>query len=153
MDVAQSTIDALKGAASIFLKDLNALPEEAFTKSFGLKVRTVADIVYEVNLVNDHVGTTIRGEVPFEWPHGDWIKAPVGFDNKATIIEAFEKSSQKAIETAESLSEADLESTVQTEHGEKTKFERCRFMALHMWYHSGQLNFVQTILGDDDWHW
>lgn len=40
-----------------------------------------------------------------------------------------------------------------TEHGETDRSERCRFIALHVWYHSGQLNFIQTLLGDDDWHW
>ena len=137
----------------MFAKDLEALPEEAFTKCFGSKVRTVADIVHEVNLVNDHVGMVMRGEKPFEWPEGDWIRAPVEFNTKTVIIKAFQDSSNRIIETINSMTEADLEGTVQTEHGERTRFERCRFMTLHIWYHSGQLNFVQTLLGDDGWHW
>ena|SRR2546421_9561050 len=137
----------------MFLQDLQALPEEAFTKSFNSTTRTVADIVYEVNLVNDHVGMALRGEEPFPWPEEGWIKAPEDLRTKAGVISAFENSSQKIIATVEALSEADLEGMVQTEHGERTRFDRCMFMALHMWYHSGQLNYIQTLLGDDGFHW
>lgn len=135
------------------MKDLQALPEDAFSKSFGPATRTVADIVYEVNLVNDHVGMVIRGEEPFDWPEEEWIKAPPDFKTKAQVIDAFEKSSQKIIATAEGFSHEQLEKPFETEGKETTRYERCRFMTVHLWYHSGQLNFIQTLLGDDAGHW
>ena len=153
MDLKKSAIDGLKGGFWIFLKDLQSLPEEAFSKCMGGATRTVADIVYEVNMVNDHVGMTIRGETPFDWPDNGWIKAPADFQTKEVVIAAFEKSSQRIIETVEAFTPERFEETVQTEHGEKTCFERCQFMNLHLWYHSGQLNFIQTLLGDDKWNW
>jgi uncharacterized damage-inducible protein DinB len=153
MDIKAATVNGLKSACSIFLQDLEALPEEAFCATFGKATRTVADIVYEVNLVNDHIGMVIRGEEPFEWPDGMWIKAPEDFKTKETVVNAFKLSSEKIIATAESFSDEDLEGTVETEHGPRTRFERCRFMGVHLWYHSGQLNFIQTILGDTEWHW
>lgn len=42
---------------------------------------------------------------------------------------------------------------VTTEHGETDVFERLRFIGLHTWYHSGQLNYMQTLLGASAWHW
>ena len=144
---------SLKSACEMFIKDLQALPEEVYDKSFGPKVRTLADIVYEVNLVNDHVGMVIRGEEPFEWPEGGWIRAPKGFGGKEAVIAAFVQSSNKIVATAEGFSPEEMEGKVQTEHGETTRVERCRFMTLHLWYHLGQLNFIQTLLGDDEWHW
>jgi len=147
------TAKALESACGIFLKDLQALPEEAFTKNFGGKTRTVADIVYEVNLVNDHVGLTLRGEELFDWPDGGWITAPADFQTKDVVVSAFENSTKKIIETANAYTDADLETTVETERGPKTRAERIRFMTLHLWYHGGQLNFIQALLGDDAWHW
>jgi len=143
----------LRGACGIFLKDLRALPEDIFTKNFGGTSRTVADIVYEVNLVNDHIGLTIREEELFDWPEGGWITAPAGFDSKATVVSAFEASSKRILETVEGFSEEEILGTVVSDGNETTRFERCRFMALHLWYHSGQLNFMQTLLGDSEWHW
>src|SRR5579862_7911163 len=107
IDIKLSTATALKGACSILLQDLQALPEDAFDKSFGPKCRTVADIVYEINLVNDHVGMTIRGEEPFAWPDEGWIRAPEGFRTKEAVVSGFQKSSEKIVATAEAFSEED----------------------------------------------
>jgi hypothetical protein len=153
MDLKANATNGLKNACQLIKHDLEALPETAFGESFGGKTRTVADIIYEVNLVNDHVGMVIRGEEPFAWPEDGWIKAPEGFNTKEIVVAAFEASSQKIIATAEALSVDDLEGMVQTEHGERSRYQRCQFMTMHMWYHSGQLNFIQTLLGDDGWHW
>jgi uncharacterized damage-inducible protein DinB len=153
MDIATSTTKGLKGACSIFLQDLHALPEDAFTKSFGPKVRTVADIVVEVNMVNDHIGMVIRGEEAFAWPEDGWVKAPADLNTKELVIEAFQKSSQQILTTAEGFTEEEYTTLFMTDEGETTRFERIRFATLHLWYHSGQLNFIQTLMGDDGWNW
>jgi len=153
LDSKRIATKILKGASKMLLQDMQALPTEAFEKDFGGKSRNIADFMYEVNLVNDHVGMVIRGEKPFEWPSEPLIKAPKDFRGKDKIIAAFEKSSTKIIETVEGFTPAQLEETIKIEDGETTRFERCQFMALHMWYHSGQLNYIQTLLGDDGWHW
>ena len=152
MELKPIVVKSLKGSRDLFLKDLEALPEDAYGKSLGGTARTVADIVYEVNLVNDHVGLVIRSEKAFDWPEG-WIKAPANLQTKDLVIESFKKSMEKIINTAESFSEAQLEEKFKTDEGETTRFERLRFITLHNWYHSGQLNFIQTLMGDDTWHW
>ena len=153
VDLHKVAVGGLKRACAVFQQDLEALPESAFVQRFGEKARTVADIVYEVNLVNDHIGMVIRGEKPFEWPDGGWITAPEGFNTKAIVLDAFAAASTRIVATADALTADDLQSTVKTEHGESTIFERLTFMKLHLWYHSGQLNFIQSMLGDTDWHW
>lgn len=153
MDLKQSATSVFANAKRLILADLEALPEDAITKKFGEKTRTVADIVYEINLVNDHIGMCLRGEEPFEWPDGDWITAPAGFETKSQVIDAFKASTDRITKTIEAFTEEDLEATMTTEHGETTRYARVQFMAMHMWYHSGQFNYVQTLLGDDGWHW
>ena len=141
------------GARHLIQKDLEALPEDVFAKSFGPASRTVADIIFEVNLVNDHVGTVIRGEPPFDWPEDDWIKAPADFQTKADVIAEFQKSAQKFLETIREFSHEQLEELLILEEKARTRFERCQFVTQHMWYHSGQLNYIQTLIGDDAMHW
>jgi hypothetical protein len=153
MDAKAIAANGLKSACKLILQDLQALPEEAYDKTFSAKTRTVADIIYEVNLVNDHIGMVIRGEQPFDWPEEAWIKAPPEFRSKEVVVESFERSSERIVATVEGFSPEQIEETIKTDEGETTRFERCRFMTLHMWYHSGQLNFIQTLLGDDAWHW
>lgn len=152
MDVKPIAVKSLAGACRIFLNDLENLPEDAFLKSFGGKARTVADIVHEVNMVNDHIGLTVRGEELFDWPEG-WITAPEHLKTKQDAIDAFKASSEKIMATMEGYSEEDFHTPIMSDGEETNRFERCRFMALHLWYHSGQLNFIQTMLGDDVWHW
>jgi hypothetical protein len=153
--VDTTTIPArgLRSACRNFLKDLEAMPEDAFEKNFGGATRTVADIVYEVNLVNDHIGMQMRGEEPFEWKDEGWIKAPADFRGKETVINAFKTSSEKILAAADALSAAEMDAPIQGKDGETSQGARCRFMTLHVWYHSGQVNFIQTLLGDDAWHW
>ena len=143
----------LKIACRNFRQDLEALPESAFGQPFGPVARTVADIVYEVDLVNDHVGMVIREEESFPWPEELWIKAPEGFEGKATMLKAFAVSSERIVATVAAFSFEELDAPLETDEGMTTRAERSRFMTLHLWYHRGQLNFVQTLLGDDAWHW
>lgn len=153
MSTVSADVSDLISACKMFSQDLAALPESAFMHVFGDKVRTVADIVYEVILVNDHIGMVIRDEKPFDWPEGGWITAPTDFNSKHTILAAFEESCAKILDTATNMTPEELTAPLTIESGETNRGERCRFMALHLWYHSGQLNFIQTLLGDDEWHW
>lgn len=144
---------SLDRAFTIFFQDLEALPADAVTKRFGPVTRTVADIVHEVNLVNDRAEMEMRGEEPFPWPEGDWITAPAGLNSMEAVMAAFEASRQKCLETARAFSTDQMNEKITAEDGDTTRAERCRFMTLHLWYHSGQLNFIQTLLGDTAWHW
>lgn len=152
MDTKETVLGALRSAFKIFLQDLEALPQEAFDRSLGGKARTVADIVYEVNLVNDHICRNMTGEPLFDWPEG-WITAPEEARSKEAAIQSFQVASERVLSIVDAMSLETLEGLVQTENGETSRLERCRFMTLHVWYHSGQLNFIQTLLGDADWHW
>ena len=151
-DAKTIAVNMLKGSYHLLSKDLEALPEEAFTQSFGPACRTVADLIYEVNMVNDHVGLTIRGEELFAWPEG-WIHAPADFQTKEVVTAAFKLSMERFIATAEGFSEEELLAPYQEDGEETNRYERCRFVALHNWYHSGQLNFIQTLRGDSAFHW
>lgn len=153
MDAKKVATDGLKSVSKRFLQDLNAIPEDAFAKCFTPQARSVADIVYEVKLVNEDIGKEMRGEKPAEWPDDGFVRAPENFRTKETVMGAFEKSTAEIIAMAEGYSSEEFEEPIQTCNGETTRFERCRFMNLHMWYHSGQLNFIQTLLGDDQLHW
>ncbi|MBV6457290.1 MAG: hypothetical protein HONBIEJF_00398 [Fimbriimonadaceae bacterium] len=152
MDLHASALTGFNRIRQSYLQDLQALSTDAFDKIFGEKTRSVADITYEVNLVNDHVGSLLRGEETFEWPDG-WVKAPEDYRSKDAVIAGFEASSQRIVDLINSYSSADMDVAEMTEHGERTRYQRFQFLTLHMWYHSGQLNFIQTLIGDDQWHW
>ena len=144
---------SLERAYAILNKDLEALPETAFTQKFGPATRTVCDIVYEINMVNDHISMGLRGEEGFPWPDVKWITAPPEFNTKEITLAALKASQEKVLQTAGSFSAEQLLELTKTSQGDTPRGERLRFMTLHIWYHSGQFNFIQALLGDDDWHW
>jgi uncharacterized damage-inducible protein DinB len=143
----------LKHSFRLFLIDLEALPEEAYTKEFGPKVRTISDIVHEVNVVNDEIVKVIQGGYEEPMPSKGWVRASESLRTKAATIEAFKKSSEAALAVVGGLTAEDMAVTVKNQEGEATREQECRFMNIHVWYHLGQLNYVQTLFGDDTWHW
>lgn len=145
-------IKGLQSALGTLRKDIEALPEDGIAKTFGGTSRSAADMVHEINLVNEHVVKSVLGQPLFDWPEG-WIKAPEEIQQKDAVLAAFDKTNTFVIEGLESLSEEDLVKPVTTERGETNGLERIRFMTLHVWYHSGQVNYIQTLLGDSAWHW
>ncbi len=152
MDLKQFVANRVQRSFEILQCDLENLPEEAFSKCFGGKARTVADLVHELNLVNDHIGLTLRGEPLFDWPEG-WITAPEDQRTKESVLSAFQASSAKFKDMVNNFTAQQLEETVVSDGKETTRFNQCLFVSMHNWYHSGQFNFIQTLLGDDGWHW
>jgi hypothetical protein len=142
----------LKNAFARFRVDLLALPEEAIFKTFGGTSRSVADLVFETNQVNKHICQGVRNEVQFEWQDG-WLKAPDTWKTKQEVVDAFTESFEQTVKTFEDLTQEELEAPYVNEGQTTNKIERCRFITFHTDYHSGQLNFIQSLLGDDKFHW
>jgi uncharacterized damage-inducible protein DinB len=142
----------LADALGAFEQDLQALPEEAFAHAFGGKSRKVCDIVHEIVLVNDKICQLLRGETVDSWPDS-WVVAPEELRGKEASMAAFQAGRDRALATVDGLSEDQMLEPMPSQNGETNRFRRCQFMILHIWYHSGQLNFIQTLLGDDGWHW
>jgi len=152
MNQKATLIAGLESALGTLRKDLVALPEDGIAKTFGGVTRSAADMVHEINLVNEHVVKSVLRQPLFDWPEG-WIKAPDHLHDKEALLEAFDQTNEYVLAGLDSLSEEDLARSVTTERGETNGQERVRFMTLHVWYHSGQVNYIQTLLGDSAWHW
>ena len=151
-DAKEIAVKSLKNAFWRFKVDLLAIPEEAIFKSFGGVSRTAADLVFETNQVNDHIGQGVRMEIQFDWVDG-WLKAPENWKTKQEVVDAFTESSDRTIKTFEDFTLDELEAPYEDDGKTTTRMERCRFITFHTDYHSGQLNFIQSLLGDDKFHW
>ena len=102
--------------------------------------------------MDKHICQGVRGEVQFEWVDG-WLKAPDSWKTKDDVVAAFTASSEQVIKTFEDMSLEELEAPYEDDGKMTTRIERCRFITFHTDYHSGQLNFIQSLLGDDTFHW
>lgn len=152
ISLKETCLGELKWVFKTFREDLEALPEEAFDKQFGGKVRTVADFVHEVVLVHDHIRLKLTGQEAFDWPEG-WVTAPEDLRAKDAVLKDFNRSAEAFLDAINGFSEEQMTEPIQTGEKTITPFDRCLFVYWHAGYHSGQLNYIQTLLGDDGWHW
>jgi hypothetical protein len=141
-----------KSASSLFSIDLNSMPEEMLRKAHGGKARTGLDVAFEVAAINDMAARAIEGlPAQGEMPKG-WVRAPEGFD-KAAATQAFDNSVARVNKALSSASPDIWSSTAQMPFGPIPMSGLLNLLAAHTMYHSGQLNFMQTLDGDEIWHW
>lgn len=152
MNEKKIAVDGVRKAVEMYLNGLEHLPEEAYAACLGGKARLVADITYEVTLVNQNTNLRLQGLPAPAWPEG-WVVAPEELRGKAAAIDAFRNSAEELLATMEALPPEAFDDSLASEIGKASFADRSRFVALHLWYHCGQLNFAQALLGDDSLHW
>jgi hypothetical protein len=146
------TLSSVTRVFRFFLQDLESLPADVFARSLGGKARTVADIAYEVRLTNERLCRDLQGLPSAEQPSA-WAIAPEDVRTKEGVIASFQASCEQVVQLLEGMSPEELDEVVVGVLGAASRADHCRSMTVHLWYHSGQLNFIQTLLGDSDLHW
>jgi hypothetical protein len=148
----EKTLSSVTRVFRFFLQDLENLPANVFDTSLGGKARTVADIAYEVRLTNERLCRDLQGQPSAEQPNA-WAVAPEDVRTKEVTIRSFQASCEQVVQVIERMSLEEMEEVIPGVLGEASRADHCRSMTVHLWYHSGQLNFIQTLLGDSDFHW
>lgn len=154
---ASAPIDDLIGriqlTASLFTKDVSAMSHENLSLQPGGKARSGYDLIFEVTRTNHLVKAAAQGE-PISIPSRDgWLRAPDEAKNKEAALSAFQQS---VIGTCEALTQVSPErfgETVQSPMGPMPLLRFAGIIPFHHMYHSGQLNYIQTLTGDDEFHW
>lgn len=143
----------LEGALYLYNKDLDALSHDDLYKAYGGATRRPADFTYEVGFVNRRVATSLRGEDPGKWPYETWVTAGDEAQDKAGLSAYFTQTTQELIDALGNLSDEELTGERLID-GENKPLVDSVYLALnHMFYHSGQLNYVQSLNGDGEFHW
>lgn len=153
IDAAQELANWCRRVAGMYVKDLRALSDEGFAKPFGSKTRSAQDFSAEVAGFNGMVASIIGGE-KFEMPSDERRAAyTASLDTRDKAIAAVQASAEalaKAIETGGD----NLTVMTQAPWGEPLSvFQLATIAVNHMMYHDGQLNFLQSLHGDDQIHW
>jgi len=136
--------------AELIVKDAKYIPEERFAFCPAGCAKTAKDILAEIASGNVMLGAAIAQEGPDE----EFTKRVA----QATTLEVLGKlvieSAEKACRVMDSLSEADLDREVTMPWGAKFRIGEAIFLPIsHMTYHDGQINYIQTLLGDSKFHW
>lgn len=141
--------------AETLVKDTKYIPEGKFCFCPMGCAKTAEDILRECAGTNARIAASLRSEDPTT------SAAYLEFQKKvdaASGLEAFDKlvmeSSEIVCEAIDGIADADLGKQMKMPWGAMFPAAAAIFLpAQHMSYHDGQINYIQTLLGDGVFHW
>ena len=152
-DVKEYVLTAVKGAKDRFLQDVAVLPDSALLESYGGAARAPINIIYEICYVNRRLATRLKGQDPGPFDVNFWSVTPADFTTREKAVAEFSKTMDEFIGTLEAMPVDQLHAEIPTPSGHTTAFDLGLFLATHLNYHDGQLNYIQALNGDTDIHW
>lgn len=143
----------LQGLTSMYTADIEAIPEDQWTKSFGGVTRGAGDLTADTIALLEWTTEAIKGNVLL-MEEGSHQQYAGDCSTKAGATALLSKSVEKFQAALNSASDETLNSTVMAPWGMETPvFMMAQIAVSHVWYHDGQLNYVQCLLGDEKVHW
>lgn len=153
-EIKQLAIQNLREVATMYTKDLDALPHDALAASPGGKARSPYDFTEEVVVVNDRFAQYLAGNDPGPWEStGGWMTCPLEHQDKEAIKARLTATVDAIANALDSTPDDQL--LVEKDFGgwKMTPLKVAHFAALHTTYHNAQLCYVQALQGDDENHW
>jgi len=149
-----SVAEWIRQVGQMYNKDLAAISDEQFKSSFAGKARTAQDFTSEIVGMNFMVARIISGEL-VSMPSDEEQKAfRDSFTSTSFAQEKITESTNALAAALEALSDEQLGEEVNAPWGMPiTKFGFANLQAGHIWYHDGQLNYIQALNGDEAIHW
>lgn len=153
MDIKAHIEERLVRGLELYVKDFEAIDEADLMRSPGGNARSPIDFTYEVAFVNQRIAARLKGQEPEAWTFEGWIEAPEEFKSKQVAIERLKSSTQEVIELWNAMPAEDCEKEIETPTGPTSALKLTSLCASHLVYHDAQLNYLQSLLGDDEMHW
>ncbi len=149
----ESLIELIESAGKDYVKDLENLTDKQLKAPMGGAARKGADFSYEVAVVNKRVAARLRGDDPGPWPFESWAVAPPDCISQVSLAQAAAESTAEVIAALRQIDEAELLAPLTIGTSETTRFKLASMVLIHLSYHDGQLNYIQSLNGDAEIHW
>ncbi|MEP6755682.1 MAG: DinB family protein [Chthonomonadales bacterium] len=136
------------------VQDLNAIPEDKLNEGLGANSRTALNIAAECGAINQvWIGFFETGFVTFMATE-DEPAFYAKYNTRKLVLGLIEETCLRLTELFMALDPAKFAETTDAFRGRTmTYLQLAEFPTVHMCYHDGQLNYIQTLLGDDAIHW
>jgi len=153
IDARGYLIGWLKALTGMYTADINAVPEEQWTKTQGGCTRPANELTADAISLLIWTTNTIKGNsIPSEEGAMKALTAEIS-TRHAAIAKLAEAVDDLASAVA-GASDETLNKTVDAPWGMPTPlFMIAQIAASHIWYHDGQLNYIQCLHGDGKVHW
>jgi len=153
-DLKSALLSQLTQITDAYVSDLGFIPADKMTVSPMGKARTPVDFTAECAGFNFMVAKTLAGEAI--QPRSDEERQAyyASLDTYDKAVVEFKKSVEALKTGLEGATEEHLFSETTTPWGMTVTVYRLLTMAMgHMMYHDGQINYIQSLYGDDQNHW
>jgi uncharacterized damage-inducible protein DinB len=104
-------------------------------------------------MVNGFVANYLRTGVAQRLPADQRQTHLASFDTAEKALAYLEEETHNLLDALETLDPDTLGDVADLFGRPMTRFEIAELPAMHMMYHDGQLNYIQTLHGDDQIHW
>jgi hypothetical protein len=140
-------------ARRLYTADLQAMPDQMLRRECGGKARTAYDVTFELTMMYEGFASLLaEGQGAIPAPQG-WVRAPEEFKNADGARAAFDGALGRFVAAFRSYRGNAYQDEYQSPVGAFTPIGMANLAVWHTMYHSGQLNFIQTLCGDDSFHW
>jgi hypothetical protein len=155
LTVKEHFAKGIKEVGKTYVGDLRAMPQEVLGQSPGGAARTPFDYSYEIALINKRISHRLRGEDPGPWQFAEqkWVTCPPDLADKDKMIKFVEDSFAELDTAWAAFDESELLTPIKLPQGETNAYDLASMAFAHAVYHDGQLNYAQSISGDDEMHW
>lgn len=151
--IKQSLVADLRRNTQQYIRDLKQLGPDLVSQSPGGKARTPLHFSAEVGYYNKLAADQIRtGEMPATG--GPEQREALFSSMKALddVISHVEAGTEALIAAVESKSDEELTAVIETFFGPMPICDYVMVISAHIQYHDGQLNYIQALNGDDEFH-
>jgi hypothetical protein len=154
IDAKGYLIGWMKALTGMYSADINAIPEAEWTKSQGGCSRPANELTADAIGLLIWTTEAIKGNTPT----GDGQEEMKAIAAECANPKAATAKLADAVDNLASAiagaSDDTLNKTVDAPWGMPTPlFMICQVAASHIWYHDGQLNYIQCLHGDGKVHW
>lgn len=156
----EQTINAAKGefnrAKDRLLKNLATTPDDKLNWSPSPTSRTpIQQIAHSAMAVSGIKGMFNGEPIPFDniaEVDAGWRQAEKQFKTREEVTSLLNKNCDEYCTWLDSMPASKLNSTFTAPFGEFPMSEAITWPADHLRNHAGQMEYIQTIYGDMDWH-
>lgn len=153
-DPRRDVLERLAFARQLFGADVQSMSSDDLAANCGGQSRCGYDFIFEmVGFYETFAGLLQTGPSDIEGPQGGWVRAPKEFCEKNSAVMAINAAADKFAQTIENYSGDFVSDVFPSPVGPFTPLGMANLAVWHTMYHSGQLNYIQTIRGDIDFHW
>lgn len=143
----------LKGLVGMTIADIKAIPDDKWTATFGGCTRPANEIMADATNLLLWTTAALKGE---QSEGGEDYNRDLASQiaTKDAAIATFGKAAEE-FEAALNAATIERLTTVVTPPWQMPAplFGLAQIAVSHIWYHDGQLNYIQCLLGDEKIHW